>query len=224
MPPPIKETLSDPVEAAFARTNVLIIPKLADKASLKLPTAAPTLKPSRRDDPRRPPVRHVTEDSDSHNDASQTLPPTETPTLYRLSPNADPTIVTLKKPVTAVLDICETLKAPEPKDTQSLTHPASCPTVKVALPLLETLEPALHFTPVSDIHSLPSQPLRPTRPDPVTSKTPSIAPYSVNIRAPVDPAILLRSKTLILIPSYDIPWDIHPDLDPAVSEASLLRR
>jgi hypothetical protein len=74
-----------------------------------------------------------------------------------------------------------------------LTLPPRIPTVTALRPLIPTVAPALHTTPLSDLHPVCSHPVRPCPDLPVTSALPRPDPCKVTSADPVPATFLCRT-------------------------------
>lgn len=189
IPSPRIVRLTDPVPTMLALPIALSSHPETDIASVTLPKRSPPVMESRRDDSPELLTKHLTQLSDTHDDASQLLNPPRPRNVWPLSPCIDPVTVTLDEPVPATeLDACTRLTAAAPVDTASVRLPETTPTVSDSLRLPCAFCATLQRTVVSDTQPLASQLLKPDRADAVVSSRPLIAPSSVTVMLPVHPA------------------------------------
>ena len=104
----------------------------------------------------------------------------------------DPTTVTLVDPVCAPFDLVTVLPIPESIETSPPDVPVSIKAVVIPTPRLDPGDPCptRPCTTLSDVHTVPSSPLKPTRPPTVPTRsgsTPTLLPKIVTLTLPVDP-------------------------------------
>ena len=224
IPAPCTVTTTDPDAAALLARIELIAPAETDRPAVTLPETSPAVADTRRDDLPELLTRQATLLLDTHVDASHPLSPPTTRAVYVLTPTFDPITVMLPDPVLpATFDTRTVLAAMVPTDTPSVTLPMVVPDVTDVRRVPRTICPVLQRTVESDTHSLPSQLLLPDRNVDVGSHTPILAPCTVTLTLPVDPATLLASAPLKPWVPYDVATDMLPTLWPAVISARPLR-
>ena len=214
-PDPCTVTDADPVPARFPPPTTLTQPESADHAWLRLPDLSPTVIATRRV-PRAPcPPRHLTDVSDSHSVPSHPVCPSRPIAVKTIRPMPPPCTVTDVDPVPPLLYPRVKLSPPPSIEYAADPLPVRTPVVSITRRVLMPPRPAMHLTDVSDAHSVPSQPVYPSRPFAVTTISPMPPPCTVTDVDPVPP-LLDRDNTLTLASSTDIPMLPVPVRSPAV--------
>ena len=214
-PDPCTVTDADPVPARFPPPATLTQPESADHAWLRLPDLSPTVTTPRRV-PRAPcPPMHLTDVSDSHSVPSHPVCPARPIAVKTITPIPDPCTVTDADPVPPLLYPRVKLSLPPSIEYAAVPVPVNPPVVSITRRVLEPPRPAMHLTDVSDSHSVPSQPVCPSRPIAETTISPMPAPSIVTDVDPVPP-LLDRDSTLTLASSTEIPMLPVPARSPTV--------
>ncbi len=215
-PRPDKVTLDDPVAAELPTfTALTCIPSL-ENWPVALPADCPTLI-----DALRLPVtpwlsRQRADVSDSHLVCSQELRPCLPAPDIHTTPIPAPCIVTLSAPLDAPLLRHAPLNDPPSPEKASLALPTRVFTLTLAIRLPALPCPTLHRTLVSDIHTVSSHDVCPTRPPiPVVPASPSPAPDIVTLADPVPPRFDCPT-TLIPARSTDCDTVVLPTLCPTL--------
>ena len=161
-------------------------------ASDRLPTPCPPVTATRLDCRAPSPILHRSADADVQTVASVALPPTRPhSSLYADCPPSRPKTVTLKAPLAAPLLLTVLLaRTVSTYENRSVTLPAATPEVSdscrvhavcaVCMP-----ETDLQRTELSDVHTVVTPRLLPTRIRPLKSASPTLAPSRVALVAPV---------------------------------------
>eukprot|EP00961_Rhodomonas_salina_P270523 3655204-Rhodomonas_salina.1 len=139
---PCTVTLVDPVPARFALLVKLRPTRSTDQTAVAVPALSPAVTVTRRVPRAPPPVRHLTDVSDSHSVDSHPLCPTRNDPVYVASPMFAPCIVTLVDPVPARFIRLIELTADRSVDHTPVTLPALSPTVNITRRVPRTPPPA----------------------------------------------------------------------------------
>ena len=192
---PSRLTKFDPVAAVFLRLAPLSPPTCVEAALVMLPALSPTLITTRRVPDRLAAHKQTVPLSDTQRVTSHAVIPARPPAVNDLRPMLPPCTVTLADPVDPAFPALNALIRPSATDTPRDKLPTTLPDVIVARRLPCSASPVLHRTDVSESHTDRSQlvPLTPVATDP--SSSPSPAPCTVIVIAPVASA-LLRLTTL----------------------------
>ena len=208
--------LDDPVAAELPTfTTLICIPSL-ENWPVALPAECPTL-----NDALRLPItpwlsRQRADVSDSHIVSSQELRPCLPAPDIHTTPIPAPCIVTLSDPLEAPLLRHAPLNALPSAEKAALTLPTRSFTLTAAIRLPALLCPTLHRMQVSDIHTVSSHDVCPTRPPiPVVPASPSPAPDIVTLADPVPPRFDCPT-TLIPASSTDCDRVVLPTLCPTL--------
>jgi hypothetical protein len=215
-PRPDKVTLDEPVAAELPTVITLTSVPSPENWPVALPADCPTL-----NDALRLPIapwlsRHRADVSDAQLVCSQELPPCLPAPDIHTTPIPAPCIVTLSAPLEAPLLRHAPLNDLPSPEKASLTLPTRKFTLTVAIRLPALPCPTLHRTLVSDIHTVSSHDVCPTRPPiPVVPASPSPAPDIVTLADPVPPRFDCPT-TLILPRSTDCDNVVLPTLCPTL--------
>jgi hypothetical protein len=173
-----------------------------DHASVTVPTRSPAVNIIRRV-PRTPwLVRHRTDDSDHHSDASHAVSMTRMASVYVVSPKLVPCRVTLADPVPARFTRVVMLRLGSSIDHASVTVPARSPVVNIILCVPRTPWLVRQRTDDSDHHSVDSHIVSMIRIASVYVVIPKLLPCTVTLADPV-PARFRRVVKLSIGTSYD---------------------
>jgi hypothetical protein len=213
---PCTVTLADPVPARFRPVMMLSAGISIDHASVTVPTRSPAVNIIRRD-PRTPwLVRHRTDVSDHHSDASHAVSITRIASVYAVSPKFVPCTVTLADPVPARFRGVLVLSIGESIDHTSVTVPTRSPTVNITGNVPRTPCDVRQRTDDSDHHSVDSHAVSITRIAFVYVVIPKLIPCTVTLADPV-PARFTRVMMLSIGESINNASVTVPTRSPVVN-------
>ena len=216
--------LADPVSARFTARPALKADLAKEIAPVSLPVRRPAVNDIR---PLPLPVipgacNNVNDVSDSHTDPSHAVDPCDAVADSDHDPIPAPCIVTRADPVVALLLWRDMLSLPSSTEYTALVLPTRCPVDIVMRAVLATHAPAMHRIAVSDAQpAVPSQADHPVLADSLSPDSPSIAPCTVKLDAPVKPALIRRGK-LNERPSAEKSLELLPAARPDVTSARRL--
>jgi hypothetical protein len=167
------------------------------------------------------PVRHRTDESDSHVVSSHPVWPKRIPPEYDPSPRFIPFTVKLDDPLVALFVLRTTLKAPPSMEYPPLRLPGLSPTLSHTLTLATAPCPPWQRNDVSDSHVVRSHADRPNRTAPVDETSPTLAPSRVTLVDPLAPWFV-RLSTLAHGTSTEKSVVLLPPPSPTVSDTRLL--
>ena len=167
------------------------------------------------------PVRHRTDESDSHAVSSHPEWPKRIPPEYVPRPRCIPFTVKLDDPLVPLLLLRTTLNDLPSMEYPPLKLPNLSPTLIQTLTLATAPCPPWQRNDVSDSHVVRSHADRPNRPAPVDENGPTLAPSTVTLVDPLAPWFV-RLSTLAHAASTDSIVVLVPPSSPTVSDVRLL--
>ena len=167
------------------------------------------------------PVRHRTDESDSHVVSSHPEWPKRIPPEYEPRPRFIPFTVKLDDPLVALFVLRTTLRALASMEYPPLRLPNLSPTLIQTLTLATVPSPPWQRNDVSDSHVVRSHADRPNRNAPVDETSPTLAPSRVTLVDPLAPWFV-RLSTLAHGTSTERSVVRVPPSSPTVSDVRLL--
>ena len=203
-------------------------PRNSSKEGMSIENSSDTVPPTcpavteRRLVPISPcPVRHRTDESDSHDVSSHPEWPKRIPPEYEPRPRFIPLTVKLDDPLVALFALRTKLRALPSMEYPPLRLPNLSPTLIQALTLATVPCPPWHRNDVSDSHAVRSHDDGPNRTVPVDETSPKLAPSRVTLVDPLAPWFV-RLSVLALGTSTERTVLPVPPSSPTVSDVRLL--